>query len=94
MFEAPQPESTRCAPLRVLSLPCSPWPRHLPPPVSATSAFGLYEARYAQEGNVLHVVRRLRGANGIQPPTRIADLVGWLKTRAQDEVTYVVLRHS
>jgi hypothetical protein len=70
------------------------WRVELPPPISATSDFGTYEARYAQDGNVLHVVRRMRGARGIEPPTRIADLIAWLKSRAQDEVTYVVLRHS
>jgi hypothetical protein len=70
------------------------WTVELPPSVEAASVFGTYEAQYAQEGNVFHVVRRMRGAKGIKSPSHIADLIAWLKARAQDDVRYVVLRHS
>jgi Domain of Unknown Function with PDB structure (DUF3857)/Transglutaminase-like superfamily len=70
------------------------WTVDLPPSVNAISDFGTYEAKYTQEGNVLHVIRRMRGSNRIEPPSRIADLIAWLKQRAQDDVSYVVLRRS
>src|SRR5438552_9393550 len=69
------------------------WRAELPPPVTAVSAFGTYEARYSQEGRELRAVRRLQGATGIEPPYRIADLIIWLQKREKDDVRYVVLRH-
>jgi hypothetical protein len=70
------------------------WQAELPPAVSATSAFGTYQAEYAQNGRVLHVMRRLRGNTGILPPDRIGDLIAWLKARSKDDVRFIVLRRS
>ena len=70
------------------------WKAELPPAVSAVSAFGTYQAEYAQNGRVLHVMRRLRGNRGILPPDRIGDLIAWLKARSKDDVRFIVLRRS
>ena len=70
------------------------WQAELPPAVSAVSAFGTYQAEYAQNGRVLHVKRRLRGNTGILPPDRIGDLIAWLKARSKDDVRFIVLRRS
>ena len=70
------------------------WHAELPPAVSARSAFGTYQAEYAQNGRVLHVMRRLRGNTGTLPPDRIGDLIAWLKARSKDDVRFIVLRRS
>ena len=70
------------------------WKAELPPAVSAVSAFGTYQAEFAQNGRVLHVMRRLRGNRGILPPDRIGDLIAWLKARSKDDVRFIVLRRS
>jgi len=70
------------------------WQAELPPAVSAVSAFGTYRSEYAQNGRVLHVMRRLRGNTGILPPDRIGDLIDWLKARSKDDVRFIVLRRS
>ena len=70
------------------------WRAELPAAVSAVSAFGTYQAEYAQNGRVLHVMRLLRGNRGILPPDRIGDLVAWLKARSKDDVRFIVLRRS
>ena len=76
-----------------LTLPVG-WSADLPPSLKVASDFGTYEADYTQEGRELHVVRRLRGAKGIEPPYRIDDLITWLRDWEKDDVRYVVLRHS
>ena len=70
------------------------WHAELPPALSERSAFGTYQAEYAQNGRVLHVMRRLRGNTGTLPPDRIGDLIAWLKARSKDDVRFIVLRRS
>src|SRR5690242_14412321 len=70
------------------------WQAELPPAVSAVSAFGTYQSAYAQNGRVLHVMRRLGGNTGVLPPDRIGDLIAWLKDRSKDDVRFIVLRRS
>jgi hypothetical protein len=70
------------------------WRASLPPNVSATSVFGTYTAQYAQNGRVLHVMRRLVGRTGTEPPERIGQLIAWLNAVGADDVRYVVLHHA
>lgn len=67
------------------------WRARLPDGVTAESEFGSYRADYRQEGRDLVVVRRMAGRKGVEPPTKIAALVAWLRAVAKDDVKYVVL---
>jgi hypothetical protein len=73
-----------------LSLPAG-WRVQLPPSVNVTGKWGSYVARYAQEGTILHVSRRIEGARGIHPPEAVADLAAWLRAIGQDDVPYLVI---
>ncbi|HEX5438152.1 MAG TPA: DUF3857 domain-containing transglutaminase family protein [Gemmatimonadaceae bacterium] len=73
-----------------LTLPAG-WRAQLPKNVSAASAFGRYTAEYTQEGRELHVVHRLVGARGIEPPSAVGALIAWFKAVAQDDAQYIVL---
>lgn len=63
----------------------------LPQSVTARSAFGTYEARYAQEGRELRVSKRISGARGTLPPDQIGALLAWLKEMSKDDVRFVVV---
>ncbi|HEX8693984.1 MAG TPA: DUF3857 domain-containing transglutaminase family protein [Longimicrobium sp.] len=63
----------------------------LPQNVTATSAFGTYQAEYAQAGRELRVTKRIRGARGVLPPDQVGALVAWLKEMSKDDVRFVVL---
>ena len=67
------------------------WRARLPTNVTATSVFGSYSAEYRQEGRNLHVVRRIAGRKGTEPPERIQALIDWLRQVARDDVKYIVL---
>ncbi len=69
------------------------WHARLPANVDATSVFGSYSATYAQDGRVLRVVRRTRGARGVYPPARVGDLLTFLRAVARDDARYIVLEH-
>jgi hypothetical protein len=73
-----------------LGLPTG-WRVQLPREVKASSRWGNYSARYAQEGTNLIVTRRLEGARGVYPPESIADLAAWLRAIGQDDVPYLVI---
>jgi hypothetical protein len=70
------------------------WHARLPANVDAASDFGHYESRYAQEGRVLHVVRRLTGARGVLPPQRVGDLIAWLDAVSKDDSKYIIIEHG
>jgi len=70
------------------------WRARLPQNVEAASAFGIYRARYSQEGREVRVSRILTGYSGIQPPERVDDLVAWLRGIARDDVPYLVLEQA
>jgi transglutaminase-like putative cysteine protease len=70
------------------------WRAHLPPSVTAPSAFGRYESEYRQVGRDLVIVHRLSGAQGVLPKERIGDLVAWLRTLAKDRVSFIVIDRS
>jgi len=67
------------------------WHARLPAPVTAASAFGLYESQYSQDGRVVHVMRRLTGRRGVLSPDRIVDLLTWLDAVSKDDSKYLVI---
>ena len=67
------------------------WHARLPAPVTAVSTFGRYESRYSQEGQVVHVMRRLTGMRGVLPPDRIGDLLSWLDAVSKDDSKYLII---
>jgi len=67
------------------------WHARLPQPVTAAGAFGRYESRYSQEGQVVHVMRRLTGMRGVLPPDKISDLLSWLDAVSKDDSKYLVI---
>lgn len=67
------------------------WTPHLPPAVRAESDFGHYLAEYTFDGRELRVTRRVWGREGIEPPSRLPDLVQWLRDVSADDVRYIVL---
>jgi hypothetical protein len=68
------------------------WRARLPANVSAESVFGHYSAKYTQEGRVLHIVREMTGATGIEPPERIGELIAWLRAVSADDARFIVLQ--
>ena len=69
------------------------WKARVPQNVTADGPFGLYEAKYAQNGRDLVISRRLRGRTGVLPKERIEDLKSWLRQVATDDVRFIVLEH-
>jgi hypothetical protein len=67
------------------------WHARLPAAVTAGSAFGRYESQYSQDGQVVHVMRRLTGMRGVLPPDRIVDLLAWLDAVSKDNSKYLVI---
>jgi hypothetical protein len=59
--------------------------------VTAGSAFGRYESQYSQDGQVVHVMRRLTGMRGVLPPDRIVELLAWLDAVSKDNSKYLVI---
>ena len=75
-----------------LTLPAG-WKAKLPPNDSATSVFGTYVAEYSQNGQELHISRRLSGVDGVQPATKYGELLAWMKQISKDDAKYVILEH-
>jgi transglutaminase-like putative cysteine protease len=69
------------------------WRARLPANVEVSGVFGSYSSTYQQDGRVLKVVRRTRGARGILPPGRVGDLLAFLRAVAQDDARYIVVEH-
>jgi transglutaminase-like putative cysteine protease len=67
------------------------WHARLPANVSATSVFGSYTATYSQEGRDLVIARRIVGGTGIFMPTRVNELIGWLRAIGRDDTKFIVL---
>jgi hypothetical protein len=66
----------------------------LPKDVDLPSDWGHYEAHYSQAGRVLKVTRRMTGARGVYPPSRVNDLITWLEAVSADDAKYIVLEHG
>ncbi len=75
-----------------LTLPAG-WKAKLPASDTASSVFGTYVAEYSQVGSELRIVRRLTGAEGIQPSTTYDELLAWMKKMSADDAKYVILEH-
>jgi len=69
------------------------WRARLPQNVTAASVFGSYRAEYVQEGRQLRVTRHLIGARGVQPPSRMGELIDWIRAMSRDDVPFLVLEH-
>ncbi len=69
------------------------WRARLPAGVQVTGAYGDYASSYTQDGRVLRVERSGRGARGIQPPDKVADLIAFLRSIARDDARLIVLEH-
>lgn len=67
------------------------WSAELPESVRAESAFGTYSSSYRQEGRELIVERVVRGTDGILPPERKDELIGWYEAMLADDVEYVMI---
>jgi hypothetical protein len=70
------------------------WHARLPKDVDLPSDWGHYEAHYSQTGRVLKVTRRMTGARGVYPPSRVNDLITWLEAVSADDAKYIVLEHG
>jgi hypothetical protein len=67
------------------------WRARLPADVTANSVFGSYATTYAQEGRELVVQRRIVGGTGIFLPSRVNELVAWLRAMGRDDTKFIVL---
>ena len=75
-----------------LTLPAG-WKAKLPANDSATSLFGTYVAEYSQTGQELRISRNLTGTDGVQPASKYAELLDWMKQLSKDDAKYVILEH-
>jgi len=75
-----------------LTLPAG-WKAKLPPNDSASSVFGTYIANYSQNGQELHIARKLTGTDGDQPIAKYQELLDWMKKMSADDAKYVILEH-
>lgn len=67
------------------------WHARLPANITANSVFGSYTTTYTQEGQTLVMKRKLVGGTGIFMPTRVNELVAWLRAIGRDDVKFIVL---
>ncbi len=74
-----------------ITLPAG-WTVELPKNVVATSFFGRYESTWTQEGNEVHLVRRIQGQRGVFPPQRISEVIVWLETVGADDYEFLSLK--
>lgn len=67
------------------------WHARLPTGITASSVFGSYTTTYAQDGRDLVINRRLVGGTGVFMPSRVNELVTWLRAIGHDDVKFIVL---
>ncbi len=67
------------------------WKADLPKNVTATTFFGRYESTWTQVGSDVHLMRRITGARGYFPSTRIVEVIAWLKTVGTDDYEFLSL---
>jgi transglutaminase-like putative cysteine protease len=67
------------------------WHAQLPPGVTATSVFGKYATTYSQTGDTVLIRRKLVGATGVFMPSRVNELIAWLRTIGSDDAKLFVL---
>ena len=76
-----------------LTLPAG-WKARLPETVSDSSAFGRYTATYVQRGQTVEITRTLVGRKGVEPASKMNELITWLKGVSKDDVRFIVLEKS
>ena len=67
------------------------WHARLPNGVTAKSVFGSYIATYTQQGRELVLRHEIVGTNGIFLPSRVNELIAWLRAIGTDNVKLIVL---
>ncbi len=67
------------------------WHARVPAGITASSVFGTYATSYTQTGRELVMTRRLGGATGVFVPSRVTELVTWLRAIGHDDVKLIVL---
>ncbi|MEO8945646.1 MAG: DUF3857 domain-containing protein [Gemmatimonadaceae bacterium] len=67
------------------------WHARLPTDVTANSVFGSYATSYTQKGRELVVQRKIVGGTGIFIPSRVNELIAWLRAMGHDDVKFIVL---
>jgi hypothetical protein len=67
------------------------WHARIPSGITASSVFGSYTTTYAQNGRDLVITRRLVGGTGVFMPSRVNELVTWLRAIGHDDVKFIVL---
>jgi transglutaminase-like putative cysteine protease len=73
-----------------ITLPAG-WHARLPVAVTANSVFGSYTTMYSQDGSDLVIERKIVGGTGVFMPSRVNDLVAWLRAIGRDDVKFIVL---
>ncbi|HTO73788.1 MAG TPA: hypothetical protein VMJ30_08210, partial [Gemmatimonadales bacterium] len=73
-----------------LTLPVG-WKARLPQGVKVDTPFGSYYSEYSQVGHELRFIRRVSGARGIYPPSRINDLVDFFRAMGKDNARFIIL---
>lgn len=67
------------------------WHARLPTGITAASVFGSYSTTYAQEGRDVIFKRSIVGGTGVFMPSRVSELVTWLRAIGHDDVKFIVL---
>lgn len=67
------------------------WRARLPDNISAESDFGTYRAEYVQVGQEVRVTRFLAGRRGVEPASRVGDLIAWVRDMSRDDAQFLVL---
>ncbi len=70
------------------------WKAQLPSNVKVSGVYGTYTVEYAQHGRELRVVKKVEGAEGVEPPEKVGQLITWMKEMAADDVQYIVLEQG
>ena len=62
--------------------------------MAVSGVYGRYTVEYSQVGRELKVVKRVEGAEGVEPPEKVGELIKWMKDMAADDVQYIVLEQG
>ncbi len=73
-----------------LTLPVG-WKARLPQGVKVETPFGSYSSEYTQVGHELRFTRRVSGARGIYPPSKIDGLVEFFRAMGKDNARFIIL---
>ena len=82
VLRAPPPTSSLVT--MTVTLP-EGWRVRVPANVIVQGDFGTYSTEYSQEGRTFTIVRREISAQGVYPPSRLADVIAFFKATSADE---------